>query len=289
LYIEPRTPEALAAAVAVLRDCGVPYFFIGRGTNLLVTDEGVRGAVVSLYPGLGYLRVEKTRVVAAAGVPLGKLCHVAAHANLGGAEFAAGIPGSVGGALSMNAGANGGCIGDLIEEVVVLDAEGQIQRRSRGDLQFGYRFSSLTQEGLCCLEATFRLTPSSAQLIHQRMYETIQRRCAKQPLGARSAGSIFKRPPGDYAGRLLEEAGAKGLSVGGAEISHKHANFIINTGSATALDVLRLIRLAQRTVYERFGVWLEPEVRVLGVLPEEFADDNLGLLQASAMPGGRRS
>lgn len=273
LFVEPWTPSALAAALRLLRAEGVPHLVIGKGTNLLATDAGVRGAVVSLYPGLSRLEVHGSRVVATAGVTLGGLCHLAANVGLSGAEFTAGIPGTIGGALSMNAGANGGCIGDLVEAVTVLDRDGVAQTLGRGELHWGYRDSSVARHGLCVVEASFSLTASTPEAVHHRVYDVLQQRCERQPLGARSAGSIFKRPPGDYAGRLLEAAGAKGLRVGGAEISHKHANFIVNTGSATATDILRLIRLAQQTVYDRFGVWLRPEVCVIGELPDDLGDE----------------
>lgn len=274
LFIEPHTPSALAMAIRVLRANAVPYVVIGKGTNLLAADAGVRGAVVSLHPGLSRVEVKGSRVIAGAGATIGKFCHVAADAGLSGAEFTAGIPGTIGGGLNMNAGANGGSMGDLAMGVTVLDSDGFAQVLTGKDLDWGYRESRVSRESLCVVEATFAMAVSSPERVHQAIYEALQNRCQKQPLGSRSAGSIFKRPPGDYAGRLIEEAGAKGLRVGGAEISRKHANFIVNTGSATAADVIRLIRMVQHTVYDRFGVWLEPEVRIIGELPEELREEN---------------
>lgn len=296
IFIEPTKALALAAAIRVLRRCGVPYVIMGRGTNLLVTDAGVRGAVISLSRGLTRLEVVGSKIVASAGATIGRVCHVAADAGLAGIEFAAGIPGTVGGALIMNAGANGGCVGGLVDSVVVLDEEGRCDTLSGSDTEWYYRDSSLRQRHMCVVEATFRLTPASPSAIHRRVYETLQRRCQTQPLGARSAGSIFKRPVGDFAGRLLEAAGTKGMRVGGAEVSRKHANFIINTGTATATDVLRLIHLVRRRVYERFGVWLETEVCIVGELPEELVGVALeggpgesGECVRGADEGGRQS
>jgi UDP-N-acetylmuramate dehydrogenase len=284
LFVEAWEPFAVAVALRTLRSANVPYVLLGKGTNVLVTDAGVRGAVVSLYPGLSHVEVKGTRVIATAGVTLGKLCHVAADMGLSGAEFLAGIPGTVGGALNMNAGANGGCAGDLVAGITVLDAQGAVRTLVCEELEWGYRNSTVAHDGFCVLEATFSLTQSSPDKVHQRVYQALRERCRRQPLGARSAGSIFKRPPGDYAGRLLEEAGAKGLRVGGAEISRKHANFIVNTGSATAADILNLIRLAQKTVYERFGVWLELEVCVVGELPEDMKEEGFPAPPFDAQP-----
>jgi UDP-N-acetylmuramate dehydrogenase len=264
LYVIPYTGAALASAWRGLQTSGVDYFLLGCGTNLLVSDAGVRGVVVSLYPGLGGVEVVGQRLLAMAGATLGKLCHVAAEAGLSGLECLAGIPGTVGGALYMNAGANGTCVGDLVVAVTVLDERGKRVTLAREELEFGYRSSSFCERRWCVVEAAFGLVPSDARVVHQRIYEVLQRRCERQPLGARSAGSVFKRPPGDYAGRLLEAVGAKGLRVGGAQVSRKHANFILNTGAATAADIVALIRLARRRVYERFGIWLDTEVCLAG-------------------------
>ncbi|MBC7286691.1 MAG: UDP-N-acetylmuramate dehydrogenase [Armatimonadetes bacterium] len=270
LYIEPQTPSALAEVIRIVSAADCPLLVLGRGTNVLVSDEGVRGAVVATHPGLNRIEVHGQRIVAAAGVLLSRLCHVAADAGLSGLEELAGIPGTVGGALCMNAGANGSAISDCLETIAVLDAEGTALSLRREELTFGYRHASISENNWCVVEGTFTLTPSSPAAVHERVYEVLERRCRTQPVGARSAGSIFKRPPGDYAGRLLEAVGAKGLRIGGAQISPKHANFIINCGDARAADVLQLIRESQRRVYERFGILLEPEIRIVGVGVEEF-------------------
>ncbi|MCX7598062.1 MAG: UDP-N-acetylmuramate dehydrogenase [Armatimonadetes bacterium] len=264
LYVEPATPGALAAALRLLGDAGVPTVVLGRGTNVIVSDAGVRGAVIATHPGLQKLSLAGSRVVAASGALVGTLVHLAADAGLSGVEGLAGIPGTLGGALYMNAGANGTCLADVVETVTVLCPDGSVQSLRRDEITFGYRFSSLRAQRLYVLEASLRLSTSDPARVHKRMYEVVTTRCQKQPLSARSAGSIFKRPPGDYAGRLLEAAGAKGRRIGDAQFSTKHANFIINLGRAAAADVVKLMAWAQQSVYEQFGVWLEPEVCMIG-------------------------
>jgi UDP-N-acetylmuramate dehydrogenase len=264
LFIEPRTHGALAASLRLVRAEGLPYLLLGRGTNVVVSDAGVRGAVISTYPLLAQATVAGSRLVASAGALVGGLVHRAADAGLSGVEALAGIPGTLGGGLHMNAGAHGTTLSDVVESVTAMDADGAVATLRKDELDFGHRVSSIQRLGQCVLEATLRLAASDPARIHRRMYEIASTRCQSQPVSARSAGSIFKRPRGDYAGRLLEEAGAKGMCVGDAQISPKHANFIVNTGHATAADVLELIARARRCVHERFGVWLEPEVCLVG-------------------------
>lgn len=264
LYLEPRTAAAMVAAVRALRAAEVPTVVLGRGTNVLVSDLGVKGAVVCSYPGLSRVEVAGSRIVAAAGVLLGRLCHSSADAGLSGMECLAGIPGTLGGALFMNAGANGTTIGDLVETATVVGPEGEVCHVRADEICFAYRRSDLGAKGWWVVEATLSLASGCTETVHEQVYGALQQRCAKQPVASPSAGSIFKRPPGDYAGRLVEQVGAKGLRVGGAEISGKHANFIVNVGGATAADVLALIQEAQRRAYEQFGVMLEPEVCMIG-------------------------
>ncbi len=264
LFLVPHQPEALVQAVAVLSGVDLPRLPLGRGTNLLVADEGFDGVVIAFFPGLRGLEVRGRQVVARAGTTLGLLCHAAADAGLSGLEFAAGIPGTLGGALIMNAGANGGCIADNLAWATVVAPDGEVFTLRREELEFSYRDSSLKGKGLYVLEAGFELAPASPADVHRRLYEQLTRRCQKQPLSQRSAGSVFKRPEGDYAGRLLEQAGLKGERIGDAQFSPKHANFIVNVGRATARDVVELIKLARARVYERWGVWLELEICVVG-------------------------
>jgi len=261
--------ESLAAA-ARLR---VPSQIIGLGTNLLVRDGGIRGLVVRVGPRMGGLEWddEATAVVAGAGIPLAELSAALGRRSWTGLEWAEGIPGTLGGALVMNAGAYGGEISDVVEWVEVIEAvavvEGQVPSTtvlSLADLGYSYRRSALQQGRHVALRARLRLARGDAAEIGTRMAEFAARRRDRQPLEYPSAGSFFMRPSGHYVGPMIEECGLKGLRVGGAEVSEKHANFIINTGGATAADVLALAELVRRAVHERYGVDLHPEVRILG-------------------------
>ncbi len=261
----PSTLEALSEIVRVATEMRIDPVYLGNGTNLIVRDGGVRGLVVRMAHGLTRIEVEDDVVIAEAGAPLASVCVTAAKHGLSGLCFAAGIPGSLGGALIMNAGANGGEIADVTEWVDVVLPDGAIERIAGSDLSFGYRASALRDRGLVVARAGLRLEPGGhAEQIHFELCDAMELRCAKQPVSMPSAGSIFKRPSGDYAGRLLEAAGAKGMRVGRAAVSTKHANFIVNLGGATASDVIRLIENVRELVYETFGVMLEPEVCMVG-------------------------
>ncbi len=229
-------------------DRDVPLTVVGRGSNLLVRDGGLSGVVLLMGKAFADVRVEKNRVYAQAGATLGAAARAAQQAGLAGLEFAEGIPGSVGGGVRMNAGAYGG-------EVIWLD---------KTQMDFGYRHSAVEKSGAVVLEAVFALQPDDREAIAVRMNDYAARRREKQPLTYPSAGSFFKRPEGYFAGKLIEDAGLKGASVGGAQVSEKHAGFLINTGNASAADFLQLKDLVQRTVYEKYGVQLEPEVRIIG-------------------------
>ncbi|MGD9495598.1 MAG: UDP-N-acetylmuramate dehydrogenase [Armatimonadota bacterium] len=260
----PSTPDALTRAVATAHELGVTPLYLGNGTNLIVRDGGVRGLVIRMAGGLGEITVAGTRATVEAGASLGAVCFQCAQRGLSGLEFAAGIPGTLGGALIMNAGANGGEMADVTTWVDVVTPDGRIERLDHADLDFGYRRSGLRDLGVAVLRAGLLLCEGDATQIHCKLCDTIAARCAKQPVCRPSAGSIFKRPGDDYAGRLLEAAGAKGMRVGRAAVSTKHANFVVNLGGATASDVIRLIAAAQELVYEKFGVMLEPEVCFAG-------------------------
>lgn len=260
----PLSPDALSRAITIAAKVGVEPVFLGNGTNMIVRDGGVRGLVIRMAGGLGEIAVDDTRARAEAGASLAAVCFQCAQRGLSGLEFAAGIPGTLGGALIMNAGAYGGEIGEITEWVDVVTHEGEIRRLERDELSFGYRRSTLRDAGMAVLRAGLRLAPGDAAQIHCKLCDTIAERCSKQPVCSPSAGSIFKRPNGDYAGRLLEEAGAKGMRVGRAAVSSKHANFVVNLGGATAADVIRLIENARDLVYDKFGVMLEPEVCFVG-------------------------
>jgi len=265
ILVQPHTIEALAATMECAHRAGVSPVFLGGGTNVLVRDGGIRGVVVKIATNLSRVIVDGDAVRAEAGTRLASLCRESIEHGLSGLEFTAGIPGCVGGAVIMNAGTNMGDIGRVIRSVRVVEPDGSLVDIPREKLEFGYRSSSLQGSGRCVAEACFQLQKASPEDVHLALCEAIERRCGRQPLSHPSAGSVFKRPDGDYAGRLVEEAGAKGMRVGGAMISEKHANFIINRESATATDVLALIEAVRVRVHDQSGVWLQPEVCVLGV------------------------
>ncbi len=259
-----RSVEGVCAAMNAARLYGMPLVAVGRGTNLLVRDGGFRGIVLQLGRDFSDISREGSHVTAQSGATVAEACDYAARAGLSGLEFATGVPGSIGGAVAMNAGAGSGQMADVVEFIDVVRESGESSRCTRERLQFDYRHSCLRDEQCVAVSVTFALQPSDPAAIRKAMFEAIERRCQRQPLSLGSAGSVFKRPPGDYAGRLLEAAGVKGLRVGGASFSTKHANFIVNEGDATAADVIRLIEMAKQRVHETSGVWLEEEVCVVG-------------------------
>ena len=260
----PSSEEELIAARKAAREAGVPCTIIGNGSNLLVRDGGIRGLTITLGEEFGAITAEENILTAQAGAMLSRLSREAQVRGLSGLAFAAGIPGSVGGGVAMNAGAYGGEIKDTLLCARVLGAEDEPVWLDADDLELGYRSSRVLREGLTVLQARFRLTPGNPDDILAEMNEYNRRRREKQPLSLPSAGSAFKRPEGHFAGALIQEAGLKGLSVGGAQVSALHAGFIVNTGGAACRDVLDLIALVQRRVMEQSGVLLEPEVRVIG-------------------------
>ncbi len=259
----PRTVRGIQTALRVARKCGAPVFILGGGSNLLVRDGGLRGLVLNLYGSLKEIRAEGEAVTAGAGAKVTALVNFCARRGLAGLEPMAGVPGSVGGAVKGNAGAFGATISDHLAAVRVLELTGEERVLNREALRFAYRQSSLT-EGEVLVSATFRLRRADAAALQQKVAQILAERKAKQPVEWRSAGSVFKNPPGEFAGRLIEGAGLKGTRVGDAMISPKHGNFFLNLGRATAKDVLALIALAQERVRERTGVSLELEVRVVG-------------------------
>jgi len=223
---------------------------------------------IKLGRNLAAISREGGLVTAQAGVRLAMLCRKCCEWGVSGLEFAAGIPGSLGGALVMNAGAYDGEMGQIVDWVLAIDREGHQRRLSRDELDMEYRHSSFQHNDMIVAEAGLSLRPEDPKVVRNRTYTVVEDRCCKQPITQRSAGSIFMRPQGDYAGRLLEEAGAKGLQVGKAKISEKHANFIVNSNGATAAEILELIELARQRVHDRFDIWLQPEVMVVGEDPE---------------------
>ncbi len=267
--VSPRSLESLGQILALVREDSIPYFVIGRGTNLIVRDGGFRGVVISLGMGFKKITVAEGKenshflVTAEGGVYLPQLVKHTARAGISGLEFAAGIPGSVGGAISMNAGSWGSEIKDCLSNISVLDDKGEIKQWDRTQLSFGYRCLS-NPKGCTILSGTFRLEKRYPKQVQDTISENLSRKRVTQPLRQPSAGSVFKNPPGLTAGKMIDMTGLKGARCGGAMVSRKHANFIVNTGKATASDILSLLELLRERVYARFGIKLEPEVEIIG-------------------------
>lgn len=260
----PRTWEQLAA---VIRTCGEfeeNYYIFGNGSNILVSDQGYQGVVIQLFQNWNGVRIEGTRLYADAGALLVKISHLAARKGLAGLEFASGIPGTIGGALVMNAGAYGGEMKDIVQEALVLTEGGELLRLSGEQLELGYRTSSIARNHQIVLEAILELKQGDKISIEARMKELKEARTEKQPLKYPSAGSTFKRPEGYFAGKLIMDAGLRGFRVGDAQVAEKHCGFVINRGNATAKDVLDLVTHVQKEVRNQFGVELELEVKLLG-------------------------
>lgn len=260
LYIVANTLEELRVITAKLKAADIPYMMLGKGSNLLVSDEGIEGAVIELSGDFKEIRVDGDTITCGAGVTLSKLCTVALEHSLSGLEFAYGIPGSVGGAVFMNAGAYSGETKDVVEEVVFLDNNGEIATYTNEEVRFSYRYSIFKETGEIILFSKYKLTKDDPESIKARMDDFMNRRRTKQPLEYPSAGSVFKRPEGAFAGTLIEQCGLKGKTVGGAQVSEKHAGFIINVGGATCEDVMNLVKLVQDTVKSETGYTLEREL-----------------------------
>lgn len=255
---------ALAAILALCRQYHVSYSFIGNGSNLLVGDKGIRGVVIEMTDPMGNIEVDGTKITAQAGAMLSKIANTAASNGLGGMEFAAGIPGSVGGAVVMNAGAYGREMKDIIEKVYVLDENGAQLELDRDALDMGYRHSCIPEKKYIVTKVVLEVVPRNEAEIRSEMKELNEKRAEKQPLQYPSAGSTFKRPEGYFAGKLIMDAGLRGYQVGGAQVSEKHCGFVINKGDATAADICQLMRDVSDKVQAQFGVVLEPEVKMIG-------------------------
>ncbi|MHB1000950.1 MAG: UDP-N-acetylmuramate dehydrogenase [Armatimonadota bacterium] len=242
---------------------GLPVFIIGAGTNLLVSDEGIRGLVISMSGELAEYRFDGSRLTAGGAVKLPRLIHASIDNGLSGIECLAGIPGTVGGAVCMNAGTCAGCAGDSLESVTVIDSDAKVCELSADDLNPRYRGSLVKDSGMLVTHAVFNLRDGNPDESAALVRKLLEKRRTGQPSG-HTAGSVFKNPQGDFAGRILELAGAKGLRVGGAKVSDIHANFIENAGGATADDVYKLVQLLQSVANDKFGVILEPEIQLVG-------------------------
>ena len=263
-FLLPSSSEEVKGILEICKEESLQYFILGNGSNLLVSDEGYRGVIIQLYRNYGGLTVEGTEIRAGAGVLLSQIAATARNESLTGFEFAGGIPGTLGGAVVMNAGAYGGELKDVLKEAVVMDREGNIFTVPVEKLAMGYRTSLVKTAGYLVLEAVISLKKGSQEEIRDTMKDLADRRISKQPLEYPSAGSTFKRPEGYFAGKLIMDAGLRGYQVGGAQVSEKHCGFVINKGNATAADVCRLMADVQAKVQEQFGVTLEPEVKFLG-------------------------
>ena len=263
-FVTPKAKEEVRDVICICKEAGMPYYIIGNGSNLLVSDAGYRGVIIQIYKEMNEVKVEGDLVKAQAGALLSGIAAKALGAELTGFEFASGIPGTIGGACVMNAGAYGGEMKDVLESVTVLTGEGKIIELDRNELELGYRTSVIAKEGYIVLGAVLKLERGDGEKIKTYMDELKEKRVTKQPLEYPSAGSTFKRPEGYFAGKLIEDAGLRGFQVGGAQVSEKHCGFVINRDHATAADIMELMRQVQIRVKENSGVDLEPEVKRLG-------------------------
>jgi len=263
-FLLPSTAEEIKKILEICKEKELPYFILGNGSNLLVSDEGYCGVIIQLYRNYGGITVEGTNIRAGAGALLSQIASAAKNASLTGFEFAGGIPGTLGGAVVMNAGAYGGEMKDVLKEVTVMTEQGEIMTIPAEKLEMGYRTSLVKKAGYLVLEAVISLKVGDVEEIKAIMKDLTEKRVSKQPLEYPSAGSTFKRPEGYFAGKLIMDAGLRGYQVGGAQVSEKHCGFVINKGNATAADVCGLMKDVQEKVQEQFGVTLEPEVKFLG-------------------------
>lgn len=268
VFVTPRSVEELGQVVLAVNNSKIPYFVVGHGSNLLVSDRGIQGVVIQLYNNFADFTIDGGKVYAKAGVMLNRLGNAVRDAGLTGFEFAAGIPGTLGGAVMMNAGAYGGEMKDIVTAVQLMDGQGNLFEKSGEEMEFSYRHSIIEEKGYIVIGATLTLQEGDIGEITAKMEELALARKTKQPLEYPSAGSTFKRPEGYFAGKLIMDAGLRGYAVGGAQVSEKHCGFVVNRGGATAADVLRLMEDVQHKVYDKFQVQLEPEVRFVGMEQE---------------------
>lgn len=264
IFVEPEDKEDLKKLLDLIKKYQIDCFIIGNGTNLLVSDEGYKGTIIKIGDKFGRVVREGNRVRAGAGVLLSSLAKYLAKEGLAGFEFAAGIPGYLGGAIPMNAGAYGGEMKDVVTEVECMDKEGKIHVFSKEDMEFSYRSSKISDSDYIVLGVELQLTTGKEEDIMAIIRELNERRTSKQPLNLPSGGSTFKRPVNGYASKLIEDAGLKGLRHKGAMVSDKHSGFLVNYDNASCQDVLELMRIVISTVYSKFGIKLEPEIKIVG-------------------------
>lgn len=263
-YVLPHSKDEIGRVVQVCKNAEEPFYVLGNGSNLLVGDKGYRGVIIQIFKNYSDIIIEGTQITAKSGALLSKVAKKALDAGLTGFEFASGIPGTIGGAVVMNAGAYGGEMKDVILSATVMTPEGSIQKLSNQELQLGYRTSLVARQNDIVLEVRLGLKKGNSDEIRNLMEELKNKRVTKQPLEYPSAGSTFKRPEGYFAGKLIMDAGMRGFSVGDAQVSEKHCGFVINKGDASARDIVALMEEVTGRVKEQFGVTLEPEVKRLG-------------------------
>nr|WP_300281557.1 UDP-N-acetylmuramate dehydrogenase [Peptacetobacter sp.] len=264
ILVRPKSEEELKKIVQYVNEENIPYIIKGNGSNLLIKDGGIRGVVIELSSNFSDFKIEENKIEIQSGALLSKIGNAALNEELKGFEFAAGIPGTFGGAVTMNAGAYGGEIKDIVKTVKVMDKKGNIIELSNKDMKFGYRKSIIIEKEYIVLSAVVELEKGKYEEIKEIMNDLKERRVTKQPLNFASAGSTFKRPEGYFAGKLIQDSGLKGLSIGDAQVSEKHSGFVINKGNATAKQLLDLMYAVKATVNSKFGVMLEEEVKILG-------------------------
>ena len=264
ILVKPNTEEQIRDIIKLLKEENVPYIVIGNGSNLLVKDGGIRGVVIEISNNFNDFEIEGTTVKIKSGAMLSVVGKAVMREELKGFEFAAGIPGTLGGALAMNAGAYGGEMKDIVKSVRLMDTDGNIFEFTNEQMEFEYRKSILTRTNYIVLSAVIELEKGNYEEIKETMKDFTQRRVTKQPLSLPSAGSTFKRPEGHFAGKLIEDCGLNGLTLGGAQVSEKHSGFVVNIGNAKAKDLLDLMYVVKSTVNAKFNVLLEEEVKILG-------------------------
>lgn len=262
--LKPKTEDEIKKLIEFLKNENIPYIVIGNGSNLLVKDGGIRGVVIKIADNFNKFEIEDTKVVAQSGALLSFMGKAILNKSLTGFEFAAGIPGTLGGAIAMNAGAYGGEMKDIVKSVRLMDSKGNIIELSNKEMEFEYRRSLISKSDYIVLSAIMELKEGNFDEIKGYMKELTKSRVTKQPLNLPSAGSTFKRPEGHFAAKLIEDSGLKGLTLGGARVSEKHSGFVVNIGDAKAKDIIELINVVKSTVYSKFGVMLEEEVKILG-------------------------
>lgn len=262
-FISVETSEQIQQATAFCKENNIPFMIMGNGSNMLVSDEGIKGVVIQISKGFSDCKIDGTTVYAQSGILLSALASKLLNEELSGFEELSGIPGTLGGAIFMNAGAYGGEIKNVVTSIDYIDKDSNVKTMSADEAEFGYRKSVFQKNGGIIIGATLELKKGNKQEIKQKINEYTKRRNDKQPVNMPSAGSTFKRPEGYFAGKLIEDCNLMGVSIGGAQVSEKHAGFVVNTGSATAKDVMALIEHIQNTVFEKFNVKLEPEVKII--------------------------